>query len=167
MTDTVISRNIDLFSWDILCSLTADSRRANHWLWWSANTFVEHQSVCCQSHRVWNLGVLSNTIDGGVWMWTIFFFNFLGWGETRVHLVRRPLIGLFYQPRMVDEHGAVNGMRNGGRNRSTRRKPAPVSLCPPQIPHDRTCDRTLAAVVGSRRPPPEIWHGLVVVDCTH
>jgi hypothetical protein len=35
-------------------------------------------------------------------------------------------------------------------NRSTRRKPAPVPLCPPQTPHAiRT--RTRAAAVGSQR----------------
>jgi hypothetical protein len=32
-----------------------------------------------------------------------------------------------------------------------RRKPAPVPLCPPQIPHDLTQARTRAAAVGSRR----------------
>jgi hypothetical protein len=37
---------------------------------------------------------------------------------------------------MDDECGAVDGMRIGKGNRSTRRKPAPASLCPPQIPHD-------------------------------
>jgi hypothetical protein len=31
-----------------------------------------------------------------------FFFSFLGWGET-VHLGRRPLTGLLYQPRMIDD----------------------------------------------------------------
>jgi hypothetical protein len=53
-------------------------------------------------------------------------------------LVRRPLIGLLYQPRMIDDGdcGAVGGMRIGRGNRSTGRKPAPVPLCPPQIPHD-------------------------------
>jgi hypothetical protein len=30
------------------------------------------------------------------------------------------------------------GMMIGRRNRNTRRKPAPVPLCPPQIPHDLT-----------------------------
>jgi hypothetical protein len=35
-----------------------------------------------------------------------------------------------------DDYGAVGGMRLGRGNRSTRRKPAPVPLCPPQIPHD-------------------------------
>jgi hypothetical protein len=36
-------------------------------------------------------------------------------------------------------------------NRSTQRKPAPVLLCPQQIPHDLTWDRTRAAAVGDRR----------------
>jgi hypothetical protein len=61
-------------------------------------------------------------------------------------------VGLLYQPRMIDDdNGAVGGMRIGRGNRSTRRKPAPVPLCPPQIPHDMTWDRTRAAAVGSRR----------------
>jgi hypothetical protein len=70
-----------------------------------------------------------------------------------VYLVRRPLIGLLYLPRMIDddECGAVGGMRIGRGNRSTRRKPATVPLCPPQIPHDLTWSRTQAAAVGSRR----------------
>jgi hypothetical protein len=50
-----------------------------------------------------------------------------------------------------DECGAVGGLRIGRRNRSTRRKPAPVPLCPPQIPHDLTWARTRAAAMGSRR----------------
>jgi hypothetical protein len=42
----------------------------------------------------------------------VFLGSFLGWGET-VHLLRRPLIGLFFQPPMIDddECGAVGGMR--------------------------------------------------------
>jgi hypothetical protein len=47
------------------------------------------------------------------------------------------------------DDGEIGGMIGRG-NRSTRRKPASVSLCPPQIPHaDRT--RTWAAAVGSQR----------------
>jgi hypothetical protein len=69
-----------------------------------------------------------------------------------VHLARRPLTGLFYQPRMIDdESGAVGGMRIGRGNRSTRRKSASVPLYPPQIPHDLIWARTVAAAVGSRR----------------
>jgi hypothetical protein len=60
-------------------------------------------------------------------------------------------VGLLYQPRMIDDdYGAVGGMRIGRGNRSTRRKPAPVPHCPPQI-HDLTWDRTRAAAVGSQR----------------
>jgi hypothetical protein len=46
---------------------------------------------------------------------------------------------------MIDDGdcGAVGGMRIGRGNRITRRKPAPVSLCPPQIPHDLTWERTI------------------------
>jgi hypothetical protein len=61
--------------------------------------------------------------------------------------------GLLYQPQMIDEVdcGAIGGMKIGRVNRSTRRKPAPVPLCPPQIPHDLTRARTRAAAVGSQR----------------
>jgi hypothetical protein len=39
---------------------------------------------------------------------------------------------------MIDENdcGAIGGMKVGRGNRSSRRKPAPAPLCPPQIPHD-------------------------------
>jgi hypothetical protein len=60
---------------------------------------------------------------------------------------------LLYQPRMIDndDYGAVGGMRISRGNRSTQRKPAPVPLCPPQIPHDLTWDRTRAPAMGSQR----------------
>jgi hypothetical protein len=48
-----------------------------------------------------------------------------------------------------NECGAVCGMRIGGGNLSTWRKPAQMTLFPPQIPHDLTCARTQAAAVGS------------------
>jgi hypothetical protein len=35
-----------------------------------------------------------------------------------------------------DECAAVSRMRIGRGNQSTRRKPVPVMLCPPQVPHD-------------------------------
>jgi hypothetical protein len=69
-----------------------------------------------------------------------------------VHLVRRPLTGLLYQPRTIDDKcGAVGRMRIGKGNRSTRWKPAPVPLCPLQIQRDLTWARTRTATVGSRR----------------
>jgi hypothetical protein len=41
-----------------------------------------------------------------------------------------------YQPQMIGEGdcGAIGGMEIGKENWSTRRKPAPEPLCPPQIP---------------------------------
>jgi hypothetical protein len=47
------------------------------------------------------------------------------------------------------DDGEIGGMIGRG-NRSTLRKPAPVSLCPPQTPH-ATRTLTRAAVVGSQR----------------
>jgi hypothetical protein len=95
---------------------------------------------------------LSNMF-GVMWFSLSYFFCFLRWCETWVHLVRRILTGLLYQPQMTDDDkcGAVSGMRIGRGNRSSRRKHAPVPLCPPQIPHDLTWARTRAAEVGSRR----------------
>jgi hypothetical protein len=82
-----------------------------------------------------------------------FFFSLsLGVGWDWVHLPRRPIFGQLYQPRMIDDEcGVVGGMRIGKGNRSTRRKPPPVPLRPPQISHDLTWNRTRAAAVGSRR----------------
>jgi hypothetical protein len=74
----------------------------------------------------------------------------MGW--VWVHLVRRPITGLLYQPRMIDDEcGVVGGMRIGNENRSTLRKPAPMPLCPPQTPHYLTWARSRAAAVGNRR----------------
>jgi hypothetical protein len=44
--------------------------------------------------------------------------------------------GLLYQPQMIDDGdcGVICGMKIGRGNRSTRRKPAPAPLCPPQNP---------------------------------
>jgi hypothetical protein len=70
-----------------------------------------------------------------------------------ISILLRPLTGLVYQPRMMidgDECGAVGGVLGKG-NRSTRRKPAPVPLCQPQIPLDLTRARTRAAALGSLR----------------
>jgi hypothetical protein len=47
--------------------------------------------------------------------------------------------------------GEFGGIKIGRGNQSTRRKPAPAPLCPPQIPLDQTRDRTRAAAVESQR----------------
>jgi hypothetical protein len=75
-----------------------------------------------------------------------------GW-KSPVHVLRRPLVGLLHQPWIIvgDACEPVGGMRIGKGNRSTWRKPTPMSLCPPQIPRELTPDRTKAAVMGSWR----------------
>jgi hypothetical protein len=42
-------------------------------------------------------------------------------------------------------------MKTGRENRSTQRKPTPVPLCPPKIPHDLTWAQNQAAAVGGQR----------------
>jgi hypothetical protein len=46
--------------------------------------------------------------------------------------------------------GEIDTLMIGKGNRSTRRKPAPLPLCPPQTPHAART-RTRAAAVGSQR----------------
>jgi hypothetical protein len=54
-------------------------------------------------------------------------------------------------PAPGDYGGEFRGMKIGRGNRSTWRKPAPVPLCPLQIPLHQTRDRTRAAAVRSQR----------------
>jgi hypothetical protein len=80
-----------------------------------------------------------------------FSFSLVSLGGVKLSpLGTSATVGLLYQPRMIDDddYGAVGGMRIGRGNRSTRRKPAPLPLCPLQIPHDLTWDRTRPAAVG-------------------
>jgi hypothetical protein len=49
------------------------------------------------------------------------------------------------------DDGEFGGMKIGRGNRSTRRKPSPAPLCPPQIPLDQTRARNWAAEVGIQR----------------
>jgi hypothetical protein len=53
--------------------------------------------------------------------------------------------GLFDQHQMIEggHFGDIGGMQFDRDNRSTRRKPAPMPLCPAQIPHDLTRGPTL------------------------
>jgi hypothetical protein len=92
----------------------------------------------------------SNNIALGHTVAAIFFyFFFIGWDW--VHLVLHPLFGLLYQSQMIDECGEIAGVRIGRGNPSTRRKPAPMPLRPPQIPHDLIRARNRADALGSQR----------------
>jgi hypothetical protein len=61
------------------------------------------------------------------------FVYYYWWGRTK-SLGTAATSGLLYKPQMiyVDDCGAIGGMKIGRGNRSTRRKPAPAPLCPPQ-----------------------------------
>jgi hypothetical protein len=91
-------------------------------------------------------------------------FHVFLWGGTK-SLGTAATSGLFYKPQMIDEGdcGAIGGIKIGRGNRSTRRKPAPTPLCPPQIPHDQNRARTRAAAVGSQRLTLEL---ILQITCT-
>jgi hypothetical protein len=86
----------------------------------------------------------------GDWLlgWLVLLF-LMGWDRP---LGTAATTGVLCQPHMVDcgDCGAVGGMKIGRGNRSTRRKPSPVPLCPPQIPYDQTQVRTRDPTVGSQ-----------------
>jgi hypothetical protein len=85
------------------------------------------------------------------------FFIFVWWGEPESTWYVGHYFFLLHQFRMIDddddddECGAVRGMRIYRGNQGTRRKPAPVPLCLPQIPHDLTWARSRDAAMTSRR----------------
>jgi hypothetical protein len=56
--------------------------------------------------------------------------------------------GLLFQPRMIGDGdcGEIGGIKIGRGNRSTRKKPAPAPLCPPQIPQTRRGSLNLSAI---------------------
>jgi hypothetical protein len=74
--------------------------------------------------------------------------------------------------RSINEYGAVGGMRIGREHRSTQRKPAPVPLCPPQIPQIESGPQMWQADYFAwvmARPPglyhlPRVWNK-VIRDC--
>jgi hypothetical protein len=58
---------------------------------------------------------------------------------------------------VIKEYGALSEMRN----RSTRGKPARITVLPPEVPHDLTWDRNDAAAVGSRLVTPVLLYPYV------
>jgi hypothetical protein len=90
-----------------------------------------------------------DTWCGVVWATELSFFS----GVRLSSLGTAATSGLLYKLQMIDEGdcGVFGGIKIGRGNRSTRRKPTPAPLCPPQIPHDQTRTRTRAVAVGSQR----------------
>jgi hypothetical protein len=80
-------------------------------------------------------------------VWYLFFIRIVG-GGVQLGPLDTSAISCPTVPAPGDyEDGEFGGMMIGRGNRSTRRKPAPVPLCPPQIPHDVT----------GREPGPPRW----------
>jgi hypothetical protein len=82
-------------------------------------------------------------------VWVLFYFVILLSGVRLSPLCTAATTGLLYQSQMIDvgDCGAIYGMKIGKGNLSTRRKRAPVPLCPPQIPQVLHCAPTHAAAV--------------------
>jgi hypothetical protein len=84
----------------------------------------------------------------------LLFFSFIILSRVRLSpLGTAATTGLLYHTQMIDDGdcGAINGMKIGRETRSTRRKPAPVPIYPPQIPRDLTRAQIRAAAVKSQR----------------
>jgi hypothetical protein len=79
----------------------------------------------------------------------IFFIGILG-GGVQLGPLGTAATNMPIVPARDDyDDGEIGGMMIGKGNRSTRRKPAPVPLCPPQTPHAART-RTRAAAMGSQ-----------------
>jgi hypothetical protein len=79
------------------------------------------------------------------------FFNWYsgGWGGVQLGPLGTATTNRSIVPAPGDyDDGEIGGMIGRG-NGSTRRKPAPVPLCPPQTPH-AAGTRTRASAVGSQ-----------------
>jgi hypothetical protein len=102
------------------------------------------------------IGYIDGIAGVGIWEPVLEHFDGLGGGGlywNRVHCYRGhnwPTVPAPDDDDDDDECGPVGGMIGRG-NRSTRRKPVPVPLCPPQMPHDLTRARTRSAAEWSLR----------------
>jgi hypothetical protein len=77
-----------------------------------------------------------------------FFFNFEQWGGVQLGPLSTLATNWSIVPAPGDyEDGDFGEMMIGKGNRSTQRKPAPVPLCSPHIPHD----------LSGREPGPPRW----------
>jgi hypothetical protein len=111
---------------------------------WDSNTAPPkyiYWSLPLRQHPLWNKFRIK--------ICELFFNVCSGWwspiGSTRHCGHQWPIV-----PASGDyDDGEIGGMIGRG-NRSTRRKPTPVPLCPPQTPHSAHT-RTRAAAVGSQR----------------
>jgi hypothetical protein len=88
--------------------------------------------------------------------------RFLWWSETEFVWCAGHYLAYRTSSRVIDgdECVSVGGM-SGKRNRSTRRKPAPVPPCSPQVQHDLNWAPTCTASVETLQLLAELRHGLI------
>jgi hypothetical protein len=141
-----------------MCLLTEafsylNGRRRSEWRQFECQTVLmstaRHNRTAHHLQSRWSLVLL--TIQRPCHSSGVFFFNSLsgGWSPTWSTRLGGHWLAYCTSPGDYDD-GEFGGMKTGRGNRSTRRKPAPAPLCPPQIPLDQTRDRTRAVAVGSQ-----------------
>jgi hypothetical protein len=119
---------------------------------------VEAPTFSGQSAHRWRWGyqtyapVVLYPQDDSWFSFCFFFFSFLGWGETESTWYVGHYLAYCTSPglQMMNVEQSVE-WELAGKTEVLGGKPAPMPLCPPQIPHDLTWARTRAAAVGNRR----------------
>jgi hypothetical protein len=126
-----------LTMWNILVSVHVTARTNVHFLTWSLPK-SEHSIDNTQdrsSGPIWTPPLCGIPLSAG----TVLTFNrncmnvyfFISWGGVRLNALGTAATVWHILPAPVDTWWWI-----GRGNWSTRKKPAPVLLCPPQIPHD-------------------------------
>jgi hypothetical protein len=87
---------------------------------------------------------------------SLVFFFFLGVGWNQVHFYWSNYWAIV-PAQDDDECGTIGGMPGRG-NRSTRRRPTPVPLCPPQIPDDPNLSRLGRKLATNRLSYGTAWY---------
>jgi hypothetical protein len=140
--------------WHCLCAIQTGLSAFLAFLWIRFDWIPFTRNLCSFSgphiDRLLRLAGFNSTEFGSV-----FFLPFWGGVEPSA-LLMRPLLACCTSPGWWMMMGAVGGKFGRG-NWGTWRKPAPMPLCPPQIPHDLTRAWTRVVAVGSR---PQLRHSL-------
>jgi hypothetical protein len=119
-----------IFLWNVTSSSLVERSRRFH-LTSYLSLFISKVGV---EKFLRNVFFLIGIVGGGVQL-----------GALGPAAINRPIV-----PAPGDYDNGESGGMGGRRNRSTRRKPSPVPLCPPQTPH-AAWTRTRTATVGSQR----------------
>jgi hypothetical protein len=97
--------------------------------------FLELQSY--QTHAVISMRLLGKCEANSVSLTAFLFAYSGGWSPLGTAAIYCPIVPA---PGDCEDGELFSGMKIDKGNRSTRRKPAPAPLCPPQIPLDQNRD---------------------------